>query len=239
MKSLTQAVKRMVQWLMLVIACCLPASAMTQMASSFSMPTPGTLASQPSTGPWLSQGTPNTGANSSWDDPAVQYQAMNDLMGSTLTPDQAAFVAAPINNALSMAVVPVVAGKVLPALNTATKAADAGATFGRAASTDYRATFFAANPEPEGQVVVHHAVEQQTLKLYPSQVTEAEIHSLENLRGIPKDINSQVHLSQIRKEWNQFYLANPNATQAQLLQKAAEIDAKFGSQFRPPVGGGQ
>ena len=118
-------------------------------------------------------------------------------------------------------------------------AADAGATFGRAASTDYRATFFAANPELEGQVVVHHAVEQQTLKLYPSQVTEAEIHSLENLRGIPKDINSQVHLSQIRKEWNQFYLANPNATQAQLLQKAAEIDAKFGSQFRPPVGGGQ
>jgi hypothetical protein len=100
---------------------------MTQMASSFSMPTPGTLASQPSTGPWLSQGTPNTGANSSWDDPAVQYQAMNDLMGSTLTPDQAAFVAAPINNALSMAVVPVVAGKVLPALNTATKAADSGA----------------------------------------------------------------------------------------------------------------
>jgi len=118
-------------------------------------------------------------------------------------------------------------------------AAESTATFGRAASTDYRATFFAANPELEGQVVVHHAVEQQTLKLYPSQVTEAEIHSLENLRGIPKDINSQVHLSQIRKEWNQFYLANPNATQAQLLQKAAEIDAKFGSQFRPPVGGGQ
>jgi hypothetical protein len=116
-------------------------------------------------------------------------------------------------------------------------AAKGGATFGRAASADYRATFFAANPELEGQVVVHHAVPQRTLKLYPSEVTVPEIHSLENLRGIPNSINSEVHLSQIAKEWNQFYKANPNATQAQLLQKATEIDAKYGPQFRPPAGG--
>jgi hypothetical protein len=63
---------------------------------------------------------------------------------------------------------------------------------------------------------------------------EAEIHSLENLRGIPNAINSDVHLSQIRVEWNQFYRANPNPSQAQLLEKATEIDAKFGSQFQPP-----
>lgn len=96
-------------------------------------------------------------------------------------------------------------------------AAESGATFGRAASTDYRATFLAANPELEGQVVVHHAVEQQTLTRFPGVVSEAEIHSLENLRGIPKAINSDVHLSQIRVEWNQFYRANPNPSQAQLL----------------------
>ena len=113
-------------------------------------------------------------------------------------------------------------------------AAKEGATFGRAASTDYRGTFFAANPELEGQVVVHHAVEQQTLTRFPGLVSEAEIHSLENLRGIPKAINSDVHLSQIRVEWNQFYRANPNPSQAQLLQKATEIDTKFGSQFQPP-----
>jgi RHS repeat-associated protein len=117
------------------------------------------------------------------------------------------------------------------------RAAGSVARFGRALSTDYRATFFAANPKLVGQVVVHHAVPQRTLTLFPTEVTPSEIHSLENLRGIPNEINPQLHLSQIAKEWNQFYRANPNATRAQLLQKATEIDAKYGSQFMPPIGG--
>ena len=117
-------------------------------------------------------------------------------------------------------------------------ATNAGATFGNALSTDYRATFFAAHPELEGQVVVHHAVPQQTLVLYPDVVTEAQIHSLENLRGIPKEVNSELHLRQIGNEWRNFFKANPNATKAQLLQKATEIDARYGSQFRPPAGRG-
>jgi YD repeat-containing protein len=111
-----------------------------------------------------------------------------------------------------------------------------GATFGRATSTNYRATFFEANPGLEGQVVVHHAVEQQVLTRYPGVVTEEQIHSLENLRGIPNEVNSDLHLSQIRREWNQFYRQTPNATQEQLLQKATEIDTKYGSQFNPPLG---
>ena len=109
------------------------------------------------------------------------------------------------------------------------------------AATDYRATFFEANPELEGEVVVHHAVEQQTLTRFPGIMTEEEIHSLENLRGIPNEINSQVHLSQIRIEWNRFYrqfeASGTAPTKAQLLQKAAEIDATYGTQFEPPVGG--
>lgn len=80
---------------------------------------------------------------------------------------------------------------------------------------------------------------QKALILYPNEITQAQIQSLENLRGIPKDANAEVHLSQIAKEWNQFYKANPNATRAQLLQKATEIDAKYGSQFLPPRGGRQ
>ncbi len=115
-----------------------------------------------------------------------------------------------------------------------------GATFGRAASTDYRATFFEANPELEGQVVVHHAVEQQVSREFPGVVTEAQIHSLENLRGIPKAINSELHLSQIRLEWNRFYepfrASGTAPTSAQLLQKATEIDMKYGSRFAPPIG---
>jgi hypothetical protein len=82
---------------------------------------------------------------------------------------------------------------------------------------------------------VHHAVEQQALKQYPGVVTDAEIHSLENLRGIPRRLNSELHLSKIRREWNRFYEENPTATRQQLLQKATEIDARYGSQFNPPI----
>lgn len=110
-----------------------------------------------------------------------------------------------------------------------------GATFGNAVSSDYKATFFAQNPELKGQVVVHHAVEQQVLKRYPGVVTEAEMHSLENLRGIPKDKNSDLHLSKIRREWNQFYRENPSPTKQDLLKKATEIDKKYGPQFNPPI----
>jgi len=109
------------------------------------------------------------------------------------------------------------------------------ATLGRATSTNYRATFFEANPELEGQVVVHHAVEQQVLERYPGVVTEAEIHSLENLRGVPKDINAEVHLSEIRREWNQFYRENPTVTKEMLLQKATQIDLKYSNRFNPPI----
>jgi hypothetical protein len=122
-------------------------------------------------------------------------------------------------------------------------AAERGATFGGTASTDYRATFFAEHPELEGQVRVHHAVEQQVLTRFPGVVSEAEMHSLENLRGIPNAINGRLHLSQIRIEWNNFYrpfeLSGTAPTQAQLLQKATEIDTKYGYLFTPPVGGVQ
>lgn len=110
------------------------------------------------------------------------------------------------------------------------------ACFGAACNNNYKATFFAANPETKGKVVVHHAVEQQTLKRQPDVVTESEIHSLENLRGIPNELNSDIHLSKIRIEWNEFYRRNPNATKQELLDKATEIDLKYGRQFNPPVG---
>ena len=109
------------------------------------------------------------------------------------------------------------------------------ASFGSAADSDYRGTFFGAHPQLQGQVVVHHAVEQQVLRRYPDLVSESQMHSLENLRGIPNELNNTVHLSAIRKEWNRFYKANPNPTQQDLLDKATEIDGAFGSQFNPPL----
>jgi hypothetical protein len=110
-----------------------------------------------------------------------------------------------------------------------------GATFGEAASNNYPATFFRANPDLEGRVVVHHAVERQALRRYPGVVSKAEMHSLENLRGVPKELNADLHLSKIRKEWNRFYRTTPNPTSEQLLMKATEIDRKYGTLFRPPV----
>jgi hypothetical protein len=120
-------------------------------------------------------------------------------------------------------------------------ATEYAASLGEAASNDYKATFFKANPTLEGEVVVHHAIEQQVLTKFPGVLTEAEIHSLENLRAIPKSINSELHLSQIRVEWNRFYKpfieSGTSPTKAQLLEKATEIDLKYGSQFTPPLGG--
>ena len=117
----------------------------------------------------------------------------------------------------------------------ADEAASRGARFGSASSKNYRGAFFEANPGLEGQVVAHHAVEQQALTRFPGTVTEAQIHSLENLRGIPKSINSDVHLSQIRKSWNEFYRNNPAPTQQQLLDHATNIDDQFGHLFNPLV----
>ena len=110
------------------------------------------------------------------------------------------------------------------------------ATLGKAVSTDYRATFLAANKEIEAaSVVVHHAVEQQALTRYPGVVTETEMHSLENLRGIPKSLDTTLHKTEIAMEWNEFYRLNPAAgmTKEKLLQKATEIDRKFGHLFTP------
>ncbi|MBX5268669.1 hypothetical protein HJB99_08275 [Rhizobium sp. NLR17b] len=42
-------------------------------------------------------------------------------------------------------------------------------------------------------------------------------------------------ITPLSKEWNQFYRENANPTQQQLLNKATEIDSKYGAQFNPPV----
>jgi hypothetical protein len=109
------------------------------------------------------------------------------------------------------------------------------ATFGHATTNNYRKTFFDAYPDAKGKVWVHHAVEQWVIKLYPGVVTLAEMHLLENLRGIPIDINPEIHLRKIRKIWDGWYLDNLNPTKEQLLEQATKIDQQFGALFYPPV----
>jgi len=116
---------------------------------------------------------------------------------------------------------------------TGRSAAGAG---GASGAFNYRETFFSAHPHLRGQVVVHHAVEQQILKRYPGLFSESEIHSMNNLRGIPRTVNPDVHLSQIRRAWNEFYRSHPRPTRQQVLDFAAELDARFQSVFQPSGG---
>lgn len=104
-----------------------------------------------------------------------------------------------------------------------------------ATAHNYRETFFAAHPTLRDKVVVHHAVEQQVLKRYPGLFTEAEIHSLNNLRGIPKSIHPDLHLSKLRRAWNEFYRAHPHPTKQEVLDFAAQLDRQFGAIFEPPL----
>ncbi|MFC9684808.1 DUF6531 domain-containing protein [Streptomyces sp. NPDC056948] len=125
------------------------------------------------------------------------------------------------------------------AVCTRSKSKSKSATVGKNGKSTYRKTFFNANPAQQGKpLVIHHAVEQQAFKRYPGVFRKDEINSVENLRGIPKKINSTVHLRDIRKEWNSFYNSNPTTTpttKQDLLDKATDIDNKFGKQFDPPV----
>ena len=102
---------------------------------------------------------------------------------------------------------------------------------------EYKEVFFKEHPELRGEVWVHHGVEQQVLTKPQTKglFSYEEMHSLDNLRGIPKEINSDLHLSKIRKEWNKFYKEFPNPTKEQLLQKRLDIDKKYGHLFKPPI----
>lgn len=112
------------------------------------------------------------------------------------------------------------------------------ATVGNAnGNHDYAETFYAANPGTRGKVWVHHAVEQNNInKHYPGLFSADELHSIENLRGIPNGaVNARVHLSAIRKEWNKFYKANADPTRQEVLDYATRVDDMFGHWFLPRI----
>jgi len=111
------------------------------------------------------------------------------------------------------------------------------ASVGNAAGKhNYTETFFAQNPAARGKVVVHHAVERGIEKKYPGLFTQDELHSIENLRGIPKGaVNSNIHLSKIRLAWNDFYNSHPNPTKQEVLDYATKVDDMLGHWFEPRI----
>ena len=86
---------------------------------------------------------------------------------------------------------------------------------------------------------MHHSIEQQVLTRYPGLFTQDEINAYEMLRGIPNELNNNLHLSKIRKEWNDFYkkvdAGEVPLTKESFLNKAKEIDRMFGRQFNPVI----
>ncbi|WP_444663987.1 putative T7SS-secreted protein [Cellulomonas sp. CW35] len=111
---------------------------------------------------------------------------------------------------------------------------------GEAATKQYRNTFFDAHPElkPRGDYWVHHAIEQRVLRRYPGLFTEAEMHSLGNLRGVHTSVNREIHLRQIRRMWDRFYAEHPvgsGVTRQDFLDYAQYVDQQLGSNFTPPV----
>ncbi|OBQ66948.1 hypothetical protein [Mesorhizobium loti] len=111
------------------------------------------------------------------------------------------------------------------------------AKFGEATTNNYRKGYAQANPNVNVKdLVIHHQAEQQLLKRLPNFLSEKKINSVENLRGIPKDLNDILHLVILRGENDEFYAKYPNPTERQILDHSEMMDKKYGHHFVPPVG---
>lgn len=84
------------------------------------------------------------------------------------------------------------------------------------------------------KVMVNHEIETEVLSRYPGALKAAEVHGLENLCGIPRELNKPLHLIEMRRFWDHFYKIHLTATKEELLRAREELRRKFGSQFLPP-----
>jgi len=90
---------------------------------------------------------------------------------------------------------------------------------------------------------IHHAIPRDVFNTrYPGLITEAQLHSLANLRGIPNSAKgigvngTEVLLhAVITKRWKDWMDARPTTDIDALLDFAKQIDDEFGSRFIPPV----
>ncbi|WP_205601443.1 hypothetical protein, partial [Cellulomonas iranensis] len=112
------------------------------------------------------------------------------------------------------------------------------ASVGFATTKEHRVTFARAYPDIDmSTVVVHHAVERNALRRFRGLFDEYELHSIENLRGIPNDVNAEIHLSAIRRSWDafreRFVELGRQPTKQEVLDHATHIDDLYGHLFTP------
>ena len=72
--------------------------------------------------------------------------------------------------------------------------------------------------------------------MFPDLITEMEMHTLENLRGIPKELNAELHLSALHSKWNRFLRENLKPTREQINKVRDEVDEESGHLFLPSWG---
>ena len=117
--------------------------------------------------------------------------------------------------------------------------------FGYATTTNHLTNFdnaFGAELRQNTSMQVHHAVPQVVLNKYPNLgISPYQMHSLENLRGIPNDVftpgnpSLKLHDYLTHYVWKPWYDLNPNASLNQIFNKAKEIDDLYGHLFVPPI----
>jgi RHS repeat-associated protein len=118
-----------------------------------------------------------------------------------------------------------------PVLGAATIRVAAEATYQAARTVNYRGVFFAANPQLRDfskDIVVHHSVPLEVLKLHPGLFSADELNAASNLRAIPIVENNTLHLSQIHGEsWNMFWRTYDEPTREQIEQFAKGLDEAY------------
>src|SRR5262249_25636149 len=113
--------------------------------------------------------------------------------------------------------------------------------FGEASRADYRTTYkisYGLTDADIGQV--HHAVEQQLLTKWSTlNISASEIHSLENLRGLPPGQAGRDLHQLITNDWENWIrdweAAGKVPTREDVLSMAKTIDDDFGYLFIPPI----
>ena len=110
-----------------------------------------------------------------------------------------------------------------------------GATVGSAKRKKYKKTYVDDVPDSDPESEVHHAIPQAALTLYPDLFTPEEIHSPENLRGIPKSISRYIHQSQLGKEFSKFRRKHSNPSRQDLIDYASYTDWKYGEFYIPKI----
>ncbi len=112
------------------------------------------------------------------------------------------------------------------------------ATVGASQNGDYRDAYLDIYVEAGSDIDIHHAIPQYVLKKWPGLFTVSEIHSLQNLRGIPREIVNLIHYRKLHgTEWNAFYKAFKDTppTRQQVLDFATKMDWKYGEFFTPAI----